>query len=122
MADCTGHRFCCVDFLWNQDISETALKKIRKELGAFNGEYIIDSANIETLLDGKHSNFFPSMGSTEKVDKAASKLLSGRIGIICDGSPYMLTAPYYFIEGFQSAEDYLKNPSKDQPPALYRWL
>jgi spore germination protein KA len=50
------------------------------------------------------------MGSTEKVDKAASKLLSGRIGIICDGSPYVLTAPYYFIEGFQSAEDYLKTP------------
>lgn len=89
---------------------EKALKKIRNELGSFNGEYIIDSANIETLLDGKHSNFFPSIGSTEKVDKAASKLLSGRIGIICDGSPYMLTAPYYFIEGFQSAEDYLKNP------------
>jgi spore germination protein KA len=50
------------------------------------------------------------MGSREKVHKAASKLLSGRIGIICDGSPYVLTAPYYFIEAFQSAEDYLKNP------------
>ena len=88
----------------------TALKIIREKLNNFRGEYIIDSANLETAIEGKSSSFFPSVGSTEKVDKAASKLLSGRIGIICDGSPYVLTAPYYFIEAFQSAEDYLKNP------------
>jgi spore germination protein KA len=86
------------------------LKIIKERLNNFSEEYIIDSANLETVIEGKRSKMFPSMGSTEKVDKAASKLLSGRIGIICDGSPYVLTAPYYFIEAFQSAEDYLKNP------------
>ncbi len=89
---------------------QNALKIIRDKLNNFSEEYIIDSANLETVIEGKRSKMFPSMGSTEKVDKAASKLLSGRIGIICDGSPYVLTAPYYFIEAFQSAEDYLKNP------------
>lgn len=89
---------------------EKTLKIIKDRLNNFSEEYIIDSANLETVIEGKRSKMFPSMGSTEKVDKAASKLLSGRIGIICDGSPYVLTAPYYFIEAFQSAEDYLKNP------------
>lgn len=91
-------------------VDENALKLIKEKLNAFSEEYIIDSANLETVIEGKRSKFFPSMGSTEKVDKAASKLLAGRVGIICDGSPYVLTAPYYFIEAFQSAEDYLKNP------------
>lgn len=89
---------------------EKALQLIKDKLQNFSEEYIIDSANLETVLEGKKSKLFPSMGSTEKVDKAASKLLSGRIGIVCDGSPYVLTAPYYFIEAFQSAEDYLKEP------------
>ena len=91
-------------------VDEKALKIIKEKLYNFSKEYIIDSANLETVIEGKRSKFFPAVGSTEKVDKAASKLLAGRIGIICDGSPYVLTAPYYFIEAFQSAEDYLKNP------------
>lgn len=89
---------------------DNILQNVRNKIKNFSGEYIIDSSNLEMLLcDGK-SDFFPTMGSSEKVDKVASKILAGRIGIICDGSPYVLTAPYYFIEGFQSAEDYLKNP------------
>ncbi len=87
-----------------------ALNTIREKLQGFSKEYIVDSANLETFFRDGKTDFFPSMGSTEKVDKVASKILSGRVGVICDGSPYVLTAPYYFIEGFQSAEDYLKNP------------
>lgn len=68
---------------------------------------IVDSGNIEQLLAPKGS-FFPTFGSSEKVDKVASKLLSGRVGIVCDGSPFVLTAPYVFAESIQSAEDYLK--------------
>ena len=53
---------------------------------------------------------FPVFGSTEKVDKVASKLLAGRVAVFVDGSPFVLTAPYVFAESLQSAEDYLKNP------------
>ena len=52
----------------------------------------------------------PTCGSSEKVDKVASKLMAGRIAIIVDGSPFVLTLPYLFIEGLQSAEDYLHTP------------
>jgi len=44
------------------------------------------------------------------VDKVASKLLSGRVALIVDGSPFVLTAPYVFAESIQSAEDYLRSP------------
>lgn len=68
---------------------------------------IVDSGNLELLLSPGGS-MFPTMGSSEKVDKVASKLLSGRVGVVCDGSPFVLTAPYVFAESIQSAEDYLK--------------
>lgn len=60
------------------------------------------------LLSGRM--LFPVFGSTEKVDKVASKLLAGRVAVFVDGSPFVLTAPYVFAESLQSAEDYLKNP------------
>jgi spore germination protein KA len=44
------------------------------------------------------------------VDKLASKLMAGRIGIIVDGSPFVLTIPYLFVEGLQSADDYYHTP------------
>lgn len=68
---------------------------------------ITDSGNIEQLL-APGGSFFPTVGSSEKVDKVASKLLSGRVGVVCDGSPFVLTVPYVFAESIQSAEDYIK--------------
>ncbi|MBR5265516.1 MAG: spore germination protein, partial [Clostridia bacterium] len=43
-------------------------------------------------------------------DVVASRLLEGRVALIVDGSPIVLTMPYVFIEQFQSAEDYYANP------------
>ena len=97
-------------------VDEKALKIIKEKLYNFSEEYIIDSANLETVIEGKWSKFFPSVGSTEKVDKAASKLLAGRVGIICDGSPYVLTAPYYCLTMtvYFPGGSILKNPPAKQ--------
>ena len=40
----------------------------------------------------------------------AAKILEGRAAIFVDGTPFVLTAPLLFIEGFQSAEDYYSRP------------
>jgi spore germination protein KA len=39
----------------------------------------------------------------------AAKLLEGRIALICDGTPMVLTIPFIFTEYFQSSEDYTNN-------------
>lgn len=83
---------------------------LSRRIASLRAEAVMDSGNLEMLLQGRHSPLFPKMGSTEKVDKAASKLLAGRVGVIVDGSPFVLTAPYVFAESIQSAEDYLRTP------------
>ena len=42
----------------------------------------------------------------EKPDIIAGKILEGRVAIICDGSPTVLTLPFVLFEHFQSSEDY----------------
>ena len=71
---------------------------------------IIDSGYIEHFLQKNPPSLFTNCGSSEKPDVVAAKLLEGRICIICDGSPVVLTIPFLFIESLQSAEDYLKTP------------
>lgn len=89
---------------------QTVVDDLSRRIASLRAEAIMDSGNLEMLLQGRRSPLFPMMGSTEKVDKAASKLLAGRVGVIVDGSPFVLTAPYVFAESIQSAEDYLRTP------------
>lgn len=86
------------------------IDEIKRRIENVSATAIIDSGNVEMLIDTRKYPTFPIMGSSEKVDKVASKLLSGRVGIIVDGSPFILTAPYVFAESIQSAEDYLRTP------------
>ena len=90
--------------------SDKCVSAVREKLDAIDVDVISDSGNIESLMRNNKYGIFPSFGSTEKADKAASLLSAGRIVIICDGSPFVLTAPYIFIEALQSAEDYLRSP------------
>lgn len=69
----------------------------------------IDSGYLEQLLQSRKHILFSEVGNSEKPDKIAAKILGGRVAVICDGSPVVLTVPYLFNESIQSAEDYLKN-------------
>lgn len=84
--------------------------EISKRIGEIKASVITDSTNVAMLLEGRSSPPLPSFGSTEKVDKLASKLMSGRIAIIVDGSPFVLSLPFLFIEGLQASDDYLHTP------------
>ena len=83
---------------------------IKQKIANADATAITDSFNISMLLDGSKSRFLPTCGSTEKVDKLASKLMSGRVAIIVDGSPFVLTAPFVFAESLQSSDDYIHTP------------
>lgn len=71
---------------------------------------VMDSGYVEQFLTGGKPKLFTEVGNSEKPDKVAAKLAGGRIAVICDGSPVVLTVPYLFVESLQSAEDYLKTP------------
>lgn len=86
------------------------VERIKQSLSNISASVITDSANIAMLLSGKRDTLLSNCGSTEKVDKAASKLMSGRIAIIVDGSPFVLTLPFLFVESLQASDDYLHTP------------
>lgn len=89
---------------------DALVNDIKERISRLKASVITDSANISMLLDGNKSPFLPTCGSTEKVDKCASKLMSGRVAVIVDGSPFVLTVPFVFAESLQSADDYLHTP------------
>lgn len=79
---------------------------VRKRLGALDVDSIIDSSYIEQYIEDAPFSVFPTIDYSEKPDVVAGRVLEGRVAIISDGSPFVLTAPMLFIESFQTAEDY----------------
>lgn len=88
-----------------KDVLDNLLKRLEK----IKLRSCVDSGNLELMLQSSKYNLFSEVGNSEKPDKVASKILGGRIAIICDGSPVVLTVPFLFTESIQSAEDYLKS-------------
>lgn len=84
------------------------VEHMRKKIKDINLEFLLGSNYIEEELKNK-STVFDTIGNTEKPDVAASKLLEGRIAIIVDGTPFVTTAPYFFIDNFQTSDDYFSN-------------
>ncbi|HEY8804292.1 MAG TPA: spore germination protein, partial [Clostridium sp.] len=57
-------------------------------------------------IEDEPASNFPTVYSTEKPDVIAGKLLEGRVAILTDGTPIVLTVPSFFIEFFLNNEDY----------------
>ncbi|MCB2292860.1 spore germination protein [Clostridium algoriphilum] len=81
---------------------------IRKKVSNIKLEFILDTNYIEEALKNKNTAF-DTIGTTEKPDVAASKLLEGKVAIIVDGTPFVITAPYFFVDNFQTPDDYYSN-------------
>ena len=73
---------------------------------------MVDSFYIASYLQSKPSSIFKQVGDTEKPDIWVSKMLEGRIAIVVDGSPIVLTVPFILIEDLQSSDDYYSQPIK----------
>ena len=74
-----------------------------KDVELFDTNYI-----VERICDNPLSPF-GTIGISERPDTVAAKLLEGRVGLVLDGCPTVITVPFLFIEYFQSSEDYSQN-------------
>lgn len=88
---------------------ERLVAQIKGRLEALEIDSVLDSNYISERIRDKRYSPFPTMGSTERPDVVASRLLEGRCAIVVDGSPVVLTAPFLFQECFQSNDDYYVN-------------
>ncbi len=96
---------CYLDTLADKKV----IAEVKKRISKIDIDGILDSNYLtEQIRDGKYS-IFKTVGTTERPDVVAAKLLEGRIALVVDGTPVVLTVPYLFSESFQSDEDYYLN-------------
>lgn len=81
-------------------------EKIERQIAAHEIDIVADSSYISQFISHKPRSLFKRNGTSEKPDIFCAKLCEGRVGLIVDGSPIAITAPYMLVEDLQAAEDY----------------
>jgi spore germination protein KA len=95
------------------------VEEVRSRLRRIKIDGILESGYVENLIEDAAFSPFPTVGNSEKPDTVAAKLLEGRVAILVDGTPFVLSVPYLFVETFQVAEDYYSRPFY---ATLIRWV
>lgn len=91
-------------------VNEDVLDEVRKRLEKINIDAILESGYIEELIEDSPRSMFSTIGNVEKPDIIAAKILEGRVAILTDGTPHVLTIPKLFVEGLMASEDYYLRP------------
>jgi len=98
--------------LYIKDIANDSLvNEMRRRLENIKLDYIIDSGELEQLLE--ESGFLPApqVIATERPDRVAALLAEGKVAVILHGSPFALVAPATLSGLVHSPEDsYVRFP------------
>lgn len=87
-------------------VNDKIVDEVRARLKRIDIDGILESGNVEELIQDATFTLFPTIYNSERPDVIAAGLLEGRVAVLVDGTPFVLLAPALFVQFFQSAEDY----------------
>lgn len=110
----TDLAICYIDNAVDHKILEEVRSRIKKiDLNTMAANFV-----SECIEDDKFS-IVPMVFKTERPDVAEAKLLEGKIVIVVDNTPVVLSVPALFVEFMQAADDYY---TRYLPATLNRWF
>ncbi len=98
----------CLVYL-NGIADQKIVQEIEKKIKKIDIDGVVDAYYVGKFLEERPKSLFKQVGNAEKPDIIAGKILEGRVGIIVDGSPIVLTFPFVFFEDMQNSNDYYTN-------------
>lgn len=99
----------CLCYLRDR-VSKKLLSHVRKALQDCPLDTVLESGYLQPFLEEKQYSVFTGVDTTERPDTLCGKMAEGRIGVLVDGTPFVLVVPYLFAEHFQTMDDYAEHP------------
>jgi spore germination protein KA len=87
-------------------VDKQVLEELRKRIESVDVDAILAVGTLEQYIEDYTYTVFPQSFSTERPDRAIANMLEGRIIVIIEGTPMVLTYPAIFMQFFQAVEDY----------------
>lgn len=85
--------------------NEKIVNELRERLNKIDIDGVLGNNYIKEYIEDEPVSNFPTIFSTERPDVVAAKLLEGRIAVLVDGTPVVITVPAVFAEFMEITED-----------------
>lgn len=85
---------------------------VRRRLQAIERDYILYVNDLQSYLSNESQTVFPLIRSTERVDWVARDLLNGKVVVMVDNDPFVISVPSVFMDFMQTTQDYVFSPWK----------
>lgn len=89
--------------------NDKIVQEVLDRLDQIKMDGVLETGYIEDYIQDSKFSLFPMIYNTERPDVIAAELLEGKIAILVDGTPLVLTVPVTFTSFLQAAEDYYQN-------------
>ncbi len=73
------------------------VNEIKRRVRKIDIDGVLDVNYISEQIRPHRHSLFKTTGTTERPDIVAARLLEGRVALMVDGTPVVLTAPYLFL-------------------------
>jgi len=98
------------NILYIDNITDMKLvSNIENTLKNIDMDAVLDSGTLKRILDNSN-NPFPSVKLSERPDTVSNALLSGKLVILVDGSPYAIILPAFLIDFINPIADNYSKP------------
>lgn len=87
-------------------VSEGLITEIKERLRRIRVDGIVDSGQVEELIQDEAYSLFSTLVITERPDRVAAQLLEGKAALIFDNTPFALIIPGTLVAHVQSPQDY----------------
>ncbi len=112
-----------VSLLYLKDVADPrVVKTVKTRLDLLDLDSVLESGYLVEYIEDAPFSLFSTVGYSEKPDVIAARVLEGRVAVLVDGTPFVLTAPMLFVESFQTAEDYYARPLYSSLIRLLRFI
>lgn len=82
------------------------VQEVQNRLKRIKTDSILGTGYLKDFITDNPWSIFPQVMYTERPDTAAGQLLEGKVIILSDGTPFVITVPVTFFMFFQTADDY----------------
>ncbi|MGH4121971.1 MAG: spore germination protein [Clostridium sp.] len=103
-------------------VNTEALDELRERINAIDVDSVTGIGAFQEFIDENPYSLFPMCLATERPDRVTPNIMEGRVAVILNGSPFVLTIPSVFIEFFHTVEDYNERTISSNMIRLIRFV
>ncbi len=87
-------------------VSKKVLSHVRRVFERGDVEVVLETGAFEIMLRSRQQVLFSHIHTTDRPDMLCARIYQGRVGIMVDGTPFVIVVPYLFGDNFQTLDDY----------------